>query len=382
MACSGLGTTRRGYEAFFESLNRRVQDVPDLDVRLYKGGGTSTGNQRRVWNLPRRSRSAVWIGERLGLGQAQLGRGYYVEQASFFAGLIPHLITWRPDLVYFSDKDLGDLLSRWRRVSGQRFRLLFRNGGPYPPPYPRFDYVQQLSEPLLQAALARGCPNEQQWLLPAGFDIAAAFSPLQPEQRRALRLRLELPPDGPLALAVGAMNASHKRLDYVIREVARLPQPRPRLLVLGQPDAETPGIVDLGRRLLGTDRFGHRTVSAERVTDYYRAADLFVLASLREGFGRVWVEALAQGLPCLAHDFPVARFVLGEHGSFGDFSRDGTLTALLAQTLLAQTRQTPEAARQAAARHRRVYERFSWDRLTGPYVDMFRTCARRQQHES
>lgn len=371
MVCSGLGTTRRGYEVFFASLNRHLVHHAGLDVHLFKGGGGRQGNQRRVWNLPRRSAAARRLGEWLGVGDPRLGRGYYIEQATFLLGLVPHLLAGRPDLVYFSDKNLGDLLARWRLASRQSFRLLFRNGGPYPPPYPRFDYVQQLTGPLRQAALAAGCPDSQQILLPAGFDITADFEPLGDAQRSLLRTRLGLPPERFVVLSVGALNATHKRLDYLVRELARLPEPRPYLVMLGQPDAETPGIVRLAEQTLGPAGFAHHSVPAEQVADYYRCADLFVLASLREGFGRVWVEALAHGLPSLAHDFPVARDVLGEHGRFADFTADGALAELIGQHL-----RTPHSPALARARHGQVYQRFSWDRLLPRYVDMLVRCAR------
>jgi glycosyltransferase involved in cell wall biosynthesis len=52
-------------------------------------------------------------------------------------------------------------------------------------------------------------------------------------------------------------------------------------------------------------------------------ADIFVLWSLKEGFGLVYIEALRAGLPVLAHDFPVSREVLQSEGIFADFRNEG-----------------------------------------------------------
>jgi glycosyltransferase involved in cell wall biosynthesis len=97
---------------------------------------------------------------------------------------------------------------------------------------------------------------------------------------------------------------------------------------------------------------------------------VFTLASLVEAFGRVMVEAMSHGLPCLAHDGPVQRYVLGPHGGFGDLRVRGELTRLL----------SGEHERSADAAHERnrfVHERFSWDSLAPRYAELLRRCAAR-----
>ena len=91
---------------------------------------------------------------------------------------------------------------------------------------------------------------------------------------------------------------------------------------------------------------------------------MFALCSLAEGLPRALIEAMERGLPCIAHDYPVARYALGVHGILGDLTRPGTLAALLADDRLAADDD------RANVRHRFVYERFSWDALRDEYVDM------------
>lgn len=158
--------------------------------------------------------------------------------------------------------------------------------------FPRWDHVQQLTPVQFQLALDAGVSPEKQSLVPYGFHISPQIPILTSLERKVLRSKLGLPEDKPLVLSVALINKSHKRMDYLIREIASLPEPRPYLLLLGQKDAESSEVIKLGTQLLGFKNFQVRTVEYKEVSDYYKTADIFVLASLQEGLPRVLVEAM------------------------------------------------------------------------------------------
>jgi glycosyltransferase involved in cell wall biosynthesis len=204
-------------------------------------------------------------------------------------------------------------------------------------------------------------------LLPLGFSIPRQFEPTSQDERARLRKLLDLPAERQILLSVSALNRQ-KRIGYLVEEVARLPEPRPYLLLLGHAEAETAGLRALAARQLGERGHAIRTVASHDVPAFYRASDVFVLASLGESFGRVLVEAMAHGLPCLAHDYAVTRYVLGGHGFLADLSKAGALASLLDSV-------DRFDSRRAAERHRFVYENFSWDRLRPAYVEFLRATA-------
>ena len=107
-----------------------------------------------------------------------------------------------------------------------------------------------------------------------------------------------LPVDRQIVISVGNVDRHHKRMDYLINEVASMPPPRPFVLILGAMDEGSPAIIAEGRQKLGDGGFAARSVPYEKVFRHYQAADCFALSSLREGFGRVYVEASMHGLPC------------------------------------------------------------------------------------
>jgi 1,2-diacylglycerol 3-alpha-glucosyltransferase len=358
--CTGLGRERRGFETFTRECAAALGTHHAVDLTVFGGGGDVRDGEREVWNLPRGGVGAKAIGRLLDR------EPYFVEQLSFFAGFLPALITQPPDIIYFADLNLGNACWHWRRIMRHRYRLVFYNGGPTTQPFTRCDLVQQVSPEHLQSALARGERADRQLLLPHALRIEKEYRAPTAAERASTRLKLGLPLDRKVVISVGALNSSHKRMDYVIDEIATMAS-APHLLLVGVSGDETPAISQrAASRLPG--RCTMLTLSRERVLDAYRAADAFVLASLIEGFGIVQVEALEAGLPCVSHDTPTNAYVLGPHHMKADLRVAGVLAPLLERAL-------NKGFADAAARHAYAYESFSWDTLAPRYIDMFTAVA-------
>lgn len=90
-----------------------------------------------------------------------------------------------------------------------------------------------------------------------------------------------------------------KRVDAVVRAVAA--QPRPvKLLVVGD-GPERYNLESLAKDLRIEDRV--RFVGRQDPPPYLAAANLFVLPSLIESFGLVYIEAMMMGLPCIGRRY-------------------------------------------------------------------------------
>jgi 1,2-diacylglycerol 3-alpha-glucosyltransferase len=360
--CTGLGRQLRGFETFTLECASALRDDPRVALTVFSGAPVSGVETRVLWNLPRSSRLAAFVGRCLGRD------AYFVEQLTFFLSLLPSLVFGRPELVYFADLNLGNLCWHWRRLTRQRFTLLYYNGGATTRPFTRTDFVQQVTPAGLESALERGEPADRQAVLPHGMHVPATLpARITGMARRALGL----PADRPVVLSVGMIDMTTKRMDYLIREVAALPAPRPFLCLLGAEGAESSAVRALARELLGNDVLV-RAVPHDAIGDYYRAADVFALASEREAFGLAYVEALMHGLPIVAFDTAVTRHVLGVFAILRDLSVDGEGARAIASALAA-----PLADRERLARHASARARFDWDALREPYVELLLRSARR-----
>jgi 1,2-diacylglycerol 3-alpha-glucosyltransferase len=357
LPCTGLGRQPRGFETFTLECADALRADPRIALTVFAGGDVPGIPDARVrWNLPRDRKTSSLV--------AALVRRdrYFVEQATFFLSFLPALVIGRPDVVYFADLNLGNLCWHWRRVSGQRFKLLYYNGGLTTRPFTRADMVQQLTPAGLDEAVARGEAREHQTILAHGVRVPDTLpTRITGDARRALGL----PADRPIVLAVGMLDTEIKRTDALVRALAELPAPRPFLALVGADGPDAADVRALARDLLGDDGFLARAVPHAEIGDWYRAADLFALASLREGFGLAYVEALAHGLPIVAHDTPVTRHLLGDFATLADISHEGALTRAIHATLAMPNTEVQRAERHASAR-----TRFGWDTLREDYAQL------------
>ncbi|MBU4213598.1 MAG: glycosyltransferase family 4 protein, partial [Actinobacteria bacterium] len=107
-------------------------------------------------------------------------------------------------------------------------------------------------------------------------------------------------------------------------------------------------------------------VPFERVGQLMDTHDLFVMPSLMEGFGIVFVEALVRGLPCIARDACAMPEILGDDGGRLVRSQDPVeLAEVIVRAL--QDDDLYDSCARAADRRRRHY---TWDRAADQAVDV------------
>jgi teichuronic acid biosynthesis glycosyltransferase TuaC len=184
-----------------------------------------------------------------------------------------------------------------------------------------------LSEGLKDGVEALIGPSDRVVVIPNGID-ATRF---RRQPRAAARARLGLDAASPIMLSVGRLHLS-KGFPILVEALGRLRDSHPdlRLIIVGGPDREADATPHIR---VAADRYGVaervRLVgpqSVDQMTDWYSAADVFCLATEREGSPNVILEALACGLPCLATpageiasllaDGRVGRIVAAEPAAF------------------------------------------------------------------
>lgn len=163
---------------------------------------------------------------------------------------------------------------------------------------------------------------------------------------------------GTVVLCVASLKrGSYKRVESVIEAVSRLPQAS--LLLCGD-GSDRDYFQSLGNKILGTKRFAICTVTHEQMPEVYRSADIFTLPSLNEPFGLSYLEAMACGLPVVAPDDQMRRYLVGNAGLFCDVTEPDIYSQAIAEVANQDWGDKP---RQNALR-------FSWDAIAIGYRDL------------
>lgn len=327
LVSSGLGNTNRGFEISTARWYEALREHTQLDVRLYCGGEYPGG--KRLWNFPRDSawtlpfRILPFASE-----QRRWELCYGAEQVSFWSALNFELIDWRPDIVWVKDVPLAHMLIPSRHVFGLDYKLIFANGGMLKPDtYENFDVIQQISLQAYDESLAHGIPRQRMELISNCFP-PFAFN----ETRESTRRKLGYGDNDIVVICVAAWNRYHKRIDYLLNEVAQIPDSRVKLLLCGAPEVDSRELQSLGAEKLGR-RVKWLTVEPQVVPEMLQAADIFVLPSLRESLGNALVEAALCGLPIITHPHSGAQFAIQDEYWMTDLSQPGSLTQRLSQLI-------------------------------------------------
>jgi glycosyltransferase involved in cell wall biosynthesis len=172
------------------------------------------------------------------------------------------------------------------------------------------------------------------------------------------RKGLGLPENKKIVLMVSALIAS-KRVDKAIEAVARIDDLH---LVVAGDGPERDKIAQLAQQLL-PGRFTRLTLAPGEMPRLYHSADAFLHMSKAEAFGNVFIEALACGLPVVAHDIPRHRWVVGGTGFFVD-TESVDFTAMAIQRALESG---------SGERQKRVHsvDRYDWKLIADQYEVFF-----------
>jgi len=318
LLCSGLGNVHRGHEVFATDLFDLMSDA--IDITLFKGGGAPAPKQVVVNNLPRYSPCLDHIHVAVSpkwAAAVQVQERNRLEGVTFAYGALKPLLEGNFDVIHCLEWDVCDVLYEHRHLFARTPKILFSNGGAIPArDLPRCDFVQEHTNLNLKYSA-----KDKAFMIPHGVDLQV----FNPQVETDFRIQNDIPADAFVVISVGVVSHTHKRMHYVIQEVAAVKDAY--LVVVGQETNDTAAIKALGQRLM-PGRIIFTKMPHSELPKAYAAANVFALGSVFETFGIVFIEAMAMGLPVICTQHPNQRDIVKE-GLFIDVTRPGALTQAL-----------------------------------------------------
>lgn len=359
-ALPGLHRVMRGAETAFEQLAKHLAMLPNHEVTLIGSGQPRPDMPYRFYHAPciPRERFENWP-------VLPYLRGHYVyEELTFLPGLFKAYREQDYDVTVTCSYPYVNWLLRAKRHQGTPRHIFVTQNGDWMCHSQDSEYRHFNCDGLV-------CTNPEYFernrdrypsvLIPNGVD-PTLFTP-EAGDRRAYHL----PETVPLVIMASALTPD-KRVLEGIRSVAKLPDVC--LAIAGDGELRSE-VQALGETLLG-DRFRWLKLPSDQMPGFYQCADVLLHMSQDEPFGNVYLEALATGLPIVAHDKKITRWILEDCGVYVD-TADEVAVAEGIRTALTQKSE-------AAIAHRRalVDRRFTWSRLAEQYSEFFEKICQRQ----
>ncbi len=348
----GLHRVMRGSEVAFETIAQQLSTYKNVEVTLFGSGESRVGSPykfQHVDNIYREKFERNWP-------KFPVFRSNYIYEESTFAWNL--LNRYRPDefdITIHCSYPFINWFLQWKRKTCCPVHIFVTQNGDHPATTNRSEYRFFSCDGLICTNPEYFERNKTNWncaLITNGVD-PSRFYPAPVD-----RSRLGLPDDARVALIVSALIVS-KRVTEGIKAAAAIDGLH--LVVCGD-GPERDRVQSLGQALMG-DRFHLKQVPYEQMPDMYRASDVLIHLSLDEPFGNIYLEALATGLPIVAHDREVTRWIVEENAFLVDSTQPSRLLDGIVQALECR------AELAIAARLNLIQRRFTWKAISQQYHD-------------
>ena len=352
-ALPGLHRVSRGAEVVFESVAEQIARNGIHKVTLVGSGSPRPRCSYDFQRIP-----AVFRDHFEGWPKPPFFRsGFMYEEATFAAGMLMYGVP-DADITVTCSYPYVNWALRLTRSGKRPPHIFVTQNGDWPATGGAGESRFFSCEGLICTNPLYFKRNRERWrstLIPNGID-PGRFHP-GPDARK----EFGFPADRLVVLMVSALEPG-KRVLEAMRAVAAVPEAF--LVVAG--DGVLRSEVDrlAAEKLPG--RFMRNTFSRELMPKLYRSADLFLHTKIRESFGNVYIEALSSGIPIVAHDDEVTRWILGERAVLVDTTSQTILSRTIEDALSLRVADRTEAVAWA-------HDTYSWAVVAKKYADFFKT---------
>jgi glycosyltransferase involved in cell wall biosynthesis len=231
------------------------------------------------------------------------------------------------------------------------------------------DIYITISKRITNEVRGYGLPEKKIREIPFGVNTGR-FNPARLDEKRILRQKVGLSEDGIMLLYVGGIS-KRKNVKWLTELWSGIHNNYPGFLVIVGPQSRE----DKDRGLYSTIKEYENRLKGkffvmpytEKIEEFYKMADIFILPSLNEGLPNVVLEAMASGLSCLVNRVSGAEDIIdGENGLLFDVNEPEGFVEMLFELRNKETRE--RMGRKAAEL---IRNRYSIERVTERYIKLY-----------
>lgn len=209
----------------------------------------------------------------------------------------------------------------------------------------------------LRALAQSTTPDLDIRVIPNGIN-ASLFPPKTPEDRI-----------GPVRLLCVCRLVRRKGLKYLVQAMQQLSKSGITLEIIGTGERETElrALVDSMNLDNAINLIGY--VPQERLADYYKRADIFVLPSISESFGQVLLEAMSSELPIIASR--VGGIPETVHDALGGSLIEPASSRAIIGAVLKLANEPKTRQRMAAYNRKLAETNYQWSAIADQYESLY-----------
>jgi 1,2-diacylglycerol 3-alpha-glucosyltransferase len=330
VASTGVSHVTRGIETWAIDLAAALRRR-GIDSCLLQGSGPEDAHRKTVPCLKRGSAGNKWLAKYAPgfFWRMRLKSAYDIEQTTFALNLVASRKAQSFDILHTQDPHLAHMLDRCQQLGLFKPRVILAHGTEEPPEYlTKFANLQHLAPHHMEEIRDQQLPGTK-WFVGPNFVDTDCF---KPGTNLQLRAELGIPASAFVVLTSAAVKRQHKRVDYLINEFSSFCKSYPEdahLIVAGASHEDTAELKALAASLTAGRVHFLLDQPKDRMPDILRAADLFVLCSLKEMMPIALLEALATGLPAIVSEHPVVSWMRGNGGTSIAMQKDTALATEL-----------------------------------------------------
>ena len=273
-----------------------------------------------------------------------------------FAALFFKLL--RPKIAFLLTLQEGDPFSHYKKrvsILYPLHKMIFKKA----------HKIQVISNYLAEWAKKMGFKKEP-IVVPNGVDIEKFTREISKEEKIKIRKGLGLE-ENDIALVTTSRLVIKNGIGDVIKALPKL-QANIKFVIFGEGYLKEQ-LVELAKNLGVSERVIFRGyVSHDDMPKYLKACDIFIRASLSEGFGNSFIEAMACHIPVIAT--PVGGIVdflkEGETGYFCQPENPGSIIGAMTKII-----NDPNKNRIVETAYKMVVERYNWDLIAKQMKEVF-----------